>query len=506
MKPARSLSTKNTVSAADPYPTRSASAFAQRLLGRGRRGRDWVSKTDLVSFLRCPYAFWQIDSGALARNDAVDALGQQLMEEGRDFHEMVASLASPPPEKVGFPELLTQDVTVIGLPMVENRELKLLGAPDGVITAGGALLPIEAKSHKDVRRTDELELAFYWLLLEPLRARQLNQPRGRLILRRDGLPVEVDVEIPPERFDEVRRLIREIRRVRREGVRPRVCACAACRGPLREQIRQRTRDCRDLTLISGLGRVYALALEALGIADYEDLIACDREAIVAGLRERRLFVSVGEVECWSRHAESYRDARPLVFAPPPAVGDSFMLLDLEYDSFKRNIWLIGVQLVDGDRREHLALWADTASQERRKLLELAELVAARPDQPVLTWAGHCADIPELRLAVQRHQLGDALAALFERHLDLYSYARRGLRLPIPEFALSEVASYFGVPKLSDIQGGFEAQMHYSRYLTSTDAKTKATLKSKLVAYNRDDLEGLVGVLQAITALGDTDSG
>lgn len=462
-----------------------------------------MSKTDLVSFLRCPYAFWQIDSGALAPEDAIDELGRRLMDDGRDFHEMVSSLAKPPPEPVSG-ELLTQDVTLIGVPMVENRELKLFGAPDGLVTAGGALLPVEAKSHKDVRRTDELELAFYWLLLEPQRTRQLDQPRGRLILRRDGLPVEVDVEIAPERFDEVRRLIGEIRRARREGVRPRVCGCAACRGPLREQIRQRTRDCRDLTLISGIGPATASVLEMLGIADYEELIACDGEAIVAGLRERRLYRSLAEVERWSRHAESYRDARPVVFAPPPAVGDSFMVLDLEYDSSKRTIWLIGVQLVDGNRHEHVALWADTPEQERRKLLELAELVAARPDQPVLTWSGRCADIPELRLAVHRHGLGDKLAPIFERHLDLCSYAKRVLRLPIPEFKLSEVGAYFGVPKLSDIGGGFEAQMLYSRYLASADAKDKAALRAELVAYNRDDLEGLVGVLQAITALSDAD--
>jgi len=115
------------------------------------------------------------------------------------------------------------------------------------------------KSHRDVRRTDELELAFYWLLLDPLRTRQIDEPQGRLILRRDGVPVDIDIEIIPERFDEVRRLVRDIRHARRHGVRPRVCGCVACRGPLREQIRRRTRDCRDLTLIWGIGRMYVRA-------------------------------------------------------------------------------------------------------------------------------------------------------------------------------------------------------------------------------------------------------
>ena len=31
--------------------------------------REWVSKTDMTSYLRCPYGFWQLDRGALTQND-----------------------------------------------------------------------------------------------------------------------------------------------------------------------------------------------------------------------------------------------------------------------------------------------------------------------------------------------------------------------------------------------------------------------------------------------------
>ena len=111
-----------------------------------RRGRDWVSKSDLISFLRCPYAFWQIDSGALRREEALDELSSQLIEQGREFHAAVASLAQPLAEPADLPALLAQEVTLIGVPVMENRELKIVGARDGLITAGGALLPIKAKS------------------------------------------------------------------------------------------------------------------------------------------------------------------------------------------------------------------------------------------------------------------------------------------------------------------------------------------------------------------------
>jgi hypothetical protein len=48
-------------------------------------------------------------------------------------------------------------------------------------------------------------------------------------------------------------------------------------------------------------------------------------------------------------------------------------------------------------------------------------------------------------------------------------------------------------------------MLYDRYLTTSDRKRKTAPKADLIAYNHDDLEGLVGVLQAIRALGDSAS-
>src|SRR5262249_12634655 len=154
------------------------------------------------------------------------------------------------------------------------------------------------------------------------------------------------------------------------------CGCAACLGPLRKEIRRSTREGRDLTLIWGIGRKFAPALEALGVADYSDLITCEPHAIVAELRELGVSnLSTTQVKCWTHHAQTYRDAQPIIVGPPPPVGDQFIALDLEYDSSNRNIWLIGMYIVGGDSRDHVTLWADTPRQERRNLLELANQIA-----------------------------------------------------------------------------------------------------------------------------------
>lgn len=261
----------------------------QREPPRRRRRRDrtlppnaknhWVSKTQFLLYLRCPYAFFQIDAGYVAPDVMVDELGERLIEEGIEFEQSVTSTAVPLPAGVDFEQALTGDVPFHGLPVLRNEKRKIIGRPDGIDPAGGALVPIEIKSHKDVKRTDPWELAFYWMLLEPYRTRDQRdaEPRGRLILRRDGVPVEEPVDLEPEHFSKVRVTLQLIRSARYYGVKPRVCNCPACSGPLREQIAEATRANKDLSMIWGVGRHYARALEALGLTNYEALADCDPE-------------------------------------------------------------------------------------------------------------------------------------------------------------------------------------------------------------------------------------
>ena len=75
-----------------------------------------------------------------------------------------------------------------------------------------------------------------------------------------------------------------------------------------------------------------------------------------------------------------------------------------------------------------------------------------------------------------------------------------MRFPIPQLALGQVASYFGIPKVSRIQDGFAAQSLYQEYRSSGNEDRRVTLKADLLEYNREDLEALVGVAERIAGL------
>jgi predicted RecB family nuclease len=483
-----------------------------------RRTRDWVTKTDLTQYMRCPYAFWLLDQGQITPADLIDQPQRQRILEGRAFEELavkeIAETSAIPvavgPDRKQVGRLLGEDIMLLRTPDFENPTLKLYGRPDGIDVAGGALIPMEIKSHKDIQALDELELAFYWMLLEPHRIRTDVRPVGRLILRRGGHPELVEVPIQPYRLQKVRRLVEQIRRARRKGVRPRICRCPVCSGPRRNEIHQAATQRKDVTLIFGIARHYAQVLEDLGVATWEDLLHSDVPTLTASFRAQGYpTITAMEICRWQQHARSYKLGHPVTFndlatsaAADFPIGGPFIALDLEYDSEHDEpeslIWLVGACVVDGDRQERLNLWADSPKDEEHNLRALGELARDHPTLPVVTWAGDGAEVPQLWAATKRRGIGPDLDSLLERHIDLFVYVRRHVRLPIPHLGLKDVAAYFGIPRLSSVASGLAARSLHDRYRRTRDRR----LRDRLIDYNRDDLDALVGVSQQLAQLID----
>ena len=450
----------------------------------------WVTKSEMSSFVRCPYAFWLVDQGMISVEQTVNDHQRSLMAAGLEFHELVEASAAPlqvaPLDLRGL--LREESLVLLGTPDFKNTTLKLRGRPDGIDVAGGALYPIEIKSHKSVQRLDQLELAFYWLLLAPYRTVE-TEPQGRLVLRVNGQPLVVDVEIAPHRIAEVRALVEQVRETRRNGVRPRVCRCHVCRAVAHEEVSGATARARDLTMIFGIGRPYASALEAAGITSWDRLRTCDPAEVTDVLRGAGFHPSPAEPRRWRGHAYSLARREPVVLTegsarPAFPIGDSFIAIDLEYSD---HIWLAGVCIVTPDSSTYSALWADTPADEHAVLSDLFDLVGEHPDLPIITWAGDMADIPRLRNAEHDERFDSFL----DRHVDLYRFARDTIRWPTTALTLKDLTEYLAIARMSGVQDGFQAQHLFMQYSITGDA----AIKGQLLDYNRDDVDGLVQLVQ-----------
>ena len=188
----------------------------------------WVSKSKMVMYYRCPYAFFLVDTGRVRWEEAHTDFQRSLVEKTVAFQEEVKASALPVlsalpvvPVPTALPAL-EGDITIIGdLPTFKNNGLRILGRPNWCIhMAKGALYPIEVQFHKDVQHVDKLRLAFCWMLLQPKRKRAV-EPEGRLVLCRNWEQVEVSVPLVHDLFTEVHDLLADVRRARKEGVEAR---------------------------------------------------------------------------------------------------------------------------------------------------------------------------------------------------------------------------------------------------------------------------------------------
>lgn len=426
---------------------------------------------------------------------------RRFIEEGIAFESTVRSSA----EAIAAGEIPLIDhndeTVLLGIPVVENQDLGLFGSPDGVWVGGGAMAPVEVKSHRNPTRLDEIELCFYWDLLSPWRE-SLDDPAGLLILPGESKSYRLlNVELTDERFTEMRELVEAVRRARSDPPKSRICSCLVCSRIESQRVLEECRVRGDLTLLSGVGRKYARVLEESGIADFMTLRHAKSEDIVSFLQDAGYWVSEDEATAWIHHAESFERAEPVFFGLKPFDHPEFIALDLEYDTWEEGnpLWLAGAEVVTDGRRETFSFWADPG-EERPLLHNLSRLLADYPDLPVVTWNGRSADLPQLRKACKRWRLTELIVETERRHEDLYLYVKESIRFPIERLKLKPLGAQLGLVRDPQIPDGLEATVAWSRYKRLIGTASGNALRDSLVTYNAQDVTGLTETAIAVRDL------
>lgn len=115
---------------------RAAGVIRDPSRARAPSGARWVTKTDIASWYRCPYAWWLLDTGQITFEESVSEFAMSLITAGNGYQDLVEQEATPivisPEDLAG---LLQTEVTILGAPLHENKRLKLRGTPDGIQVA-----------------------------------------------------------------------------------------------------------------------------------------------------------------------------------------------------------------------------------------------------------------------------------------------------------------------------------------------------------------------------------
>jgi len=92
---------------------------------------EYVSKTDIYAYRRCPYTFHLVESGQISRAEAFSPIEAALMDDGIAFEDGILAEMPTTMRRLDDPKLLEETGFIYGIDTIVDHERKLVGQPDG---------------------------------------------------------------------------------------------------------------------------------------------------------------------------------------------------------------------------------------------------------------------------------------------------------------------------------------------------------------------------------------
>lgn len=253
-------------------------------LGIGRWRRSWICKQDMIEYLRCKYrVFFSLSTGIPISDMKESALLQLMLEKGLEFESGVVEDVEPREvQSREAIEPLTKESLIIQSPKIfRNHDLGIQGIPDLIRTERGKFFPIEIKNHQQVTDSDKLELAFYWLLLGPLRKKRVK-PKGYIILNTGDI---IEVNLTSEHLYAVEFCLDDIRELVKSGTEPILSSeCKYC--TLNKHCREEVISKGSLSVIYNISYSRDRQFKDIGIDTISKLMLVDEEKVNSQLISR----------------------------------------------------------------------------------------------------------------------------------------------------------------------------------------------------------------------------
>ena len=475
-------------------------------LGKGHWKRQWIRKQDVINYLRCKYRFYLSFYEGIPMSELIDIIRlDPLFEKGISHESDVMTVSKPIilHEKESIESLSSSNKLIKITEIMRNHELGIMGITDFIEIEKGKFIPVEAKSHKTVTYFDNIELAFYWYLLEPLRIKHVK-PKGYIELstgRREEVFLTENILL------DLKIYLDEIRYLKNDKPEPRLIGECNNSCLLYEKCREIVAKSGNLTIINQISIARENQFHKIGINNILDLIRADETDINNKLISK--FSSTpGKKEIFRMkcHASSIRAGKPSFFGDEKyltsILKSPYLIFDLEYDSDNSSkiIWLAGVLVVTKTKIIKKQFFSEKANkaEEKKVLASFINFLNKFPSHILITWSGKTADFPQLRSAWKRLRLDwSDLEKITANHLDLCEVLQNQFRFPFKSFTLDEMENNLNIKRKSNISGGREALELYRYYCRTKDDITKIQLKHDLKIYNLDDVNSTYSILQKI---------
>lgn len=381
------------------------------------------------------------------------------------------------------------------------------GSPDHMVRRDGASAlgdwhyeprDVKAGGRKKSFRSQIVPVAFYALLLERI---QGVRPARFTIYRKVRPTVDLWGQQPDVRevgYDvadqvaEVREIVDRLDGILGEGRDPGLHLTSECdKCKWRRACRADAERTRDLSLLTGLRRDVRPRLNALGIHTVDDLAEASEEVLASAV------IVAGKV--WLRQAyeqaKVYRDGRPRVIASPrlPVRATTEIYLDIEGEGLDNSTdaFLFGLLIRRGTRTTYWSALANSLTDVRRAWREFCKKIRTLPHgAPVYHFGTY-----DARLVKGLHERHGGARELLPRLVDLHAAFVGRVMMPTRGTGLKPLAQALGYRWKSPDATGRMSATWWHAWVQDRDRAAR----SKLIQYNKDDLNAMRLVLDWVRA-------
>ena len=509
----------------------------------------WISKTEIMDYLRCPYRLYLSRKLNKKATDFANSKWiQRLLLLGQE-HEDEVITSMPFYQVDSLEEALNSNGLCRTYTILHNENLHIKGRPDIIVTKGKVFAPIEIKNRKTIKLTDKIELAFYWMLLSPYRKHKYH-PHGYIWLN-NGSTVKIDLTYKD--IDDMLTLMSQTRHTIEHKPTPEYNQeCKQCK--LKNDCLEEMFKNESVTLLDGVSIPTCIELRKLGIEtisqfSWEWLFHKDK--IKAHWGTTKDSGGMHRLAKAYYHAKAYEKKQPIYLArevnkktckldsisptllpvetalklihhyPPLSKkallfpdlhvhlnSNTYTVIDLEYYPVSASeyspfsVFLTGIFTRIGNYTEikQCLLEDNTPTEQTRMLNFLHSELHLESDKfwPIITYSGNSADCPALEKFFPDYMIKQqVMHNLYSRHIDIYRYIRDHVCFPTYSHGLKAVSEYLGYKYKSGIYGGGEAIVLYEEYKKTSNIAEKERIKKQLLAYNADDIRATDHVAQKL---------
>ncbi|MFS8885259.1 TM0106 family RecB-like putative nuclease [Synechococcus sp. H70.2] len=452
----------------EQFPGEQVAPGNEALLAAMAAGTERIYGGQVVAKL-----FWEVDPEGVAEAEpAGSAVALAPSPETEvELHSTAKTPSNPALPPAAVPEFRSLWVS-------SSLDL-LIRDPSGIGKGQPSYLPVHIRTSKRPKPEYELLLVLQAELLGSLQG-QLPK-RGFLILK-DGKwhPVHLS-----RRRAQVRRLLQEYLRSLEQPEPPQVLMarsrCHLCHW--REHCRQLNAATQPLSLLPGVtGSRYPLLQEA-GINSIEALANARLEMLQAIPK-----LGDGVALQLQLQARATLSRKPLwLQSPPQALPTASVELyfDIEADPRHNVAYLLGLLVVEQAEGNTIVNYhgclAAELQEEGQAWQQFLQLVQRYPEAPIYHF--HDFEIQTCRRLGEQYQTDPReVRQLLQRFVDLHSWVRRSVVLPIESYSLKNIARWLGFKWRLPEANGAHSIYWYSQWLETRDRRY---LEQSLI-YNEDD--------------------